>query len=110
MKTLTLNHKQRSILIDALQTYHDEEGNFSADIEIDDSITVNATGSVETEGYIEDDYHCGYMNGTGAWIETYRHAWVELTAEVYNEETDTYETMILDAETIAEAENSLNRE
>ena len=24
----------------------------------------------EEYGYVEDDYHCGYMNGTGAWVCT----------------------------------------
>lgn len=26
----------------------------------------------EEEGYVEDDFHCGYMNGTGAYIVTSR--------------------------------------
>lgn len=28
--------------------------------------------SAEEEGYVEDDYHCGYMNGTGAYVVTSR--------------------------------------
>lgn len=25
---------------------------------------------VDVDGYVEDDYYCGYGNGTGAWVTT----------------------------------------
>ena len=41
----------------------------------------------EEEGYVEDDFHCGYMNGTGAWICTYRSLVVD-SYQSYNEDGD----------------------
>ena len=31
----------------------------------------------EVEGYVEDDYRCGYENGTGAFVETDRYLTVK---------------------------------
>ena len=88
MKNIELTDEQRAIIMAALAEVHDEDGRFDIDIELD-TITINAQGWVETDGYIEDDYHCGYMNGTGAWVETYRAASVDLTA--YDEDGNEYE-------------------
>jgi len=41
----------------------------------------------EEEGYVEDDYRCGYMNGTGAWVCTYRSLVVD-SYQSYNEDGD----------------------
>lgn len=88
MRTIELSKEQREKVINALAAVHDENGRFDIDIELD-TITINAQGCIEIDGYIEDDYHCGYMNGTGAWIETYRAASVDLTA--YDEDGNEYE-------------------
>ena len=66
-------------MLSQLAGVHDEDSSFNIDIELD-GITINVKGSIELDGYIEDDYHCGYMNGTGAWVETYRSASVEVKA------------------------------
>ena len=89
MKTIELTQEQRSKVLSALDGI--EDGSFDIDIELDETITINAKGWLETDGYIEDDYHCGYMNGTGAYVETYRNASIELTAQVYDEDTDNIE-------------------
>ena len=88
MKKIELTGEQRAMIMAALAEVHDEDGRFDLDIELD-TITINAQGTIEIDGYVEDDYHCGYMNGTGAWIETYRAASVELTA--YDEDGNEYE-------------------
>ena len=88
MKKIELTGEQRAMIMAALAEIHDEEGHFDIDIELD-TITINAQGCIEIDGYVEDDYHCGYMNGTGAWVETYRAASVDLTA--YDEDGNEYE-------------------
>ena len=88
MRTIELNKEQRDKIMSELAEVHGEDGRFDIDIELD-TITIKAQGWVEIDGYIEDDYHCGYMNGTGAWIETYRAASVDLTA--YDEDGNEYE-------------------
>lgn len=87
MKRIELTGEQRAQVMNALAEIHDEDGRFDIDIELD-SLTINAQGTIEIDGYVEDDYHCGYMNGTGAWVETYRAASVELTA--YDEDGNEY--------------------
>lgn len=82
MKAIELTIDQRKKLIDGLADVHDEEGVFEVEIEVGENITVNAVGNIETDGYREDEY----FNGTGAWVETYRSAWVELTATVYDDD------------------------
>ena len=80
MNKITLTEAQKAQIMAALAEYHNEKGAFDFDIDIDDNIVVNAKGRVDFEGYIEDDFTCGYGNGTGGWIETYRSASVILTA------------------------------
>lgn len=75
MRTIELSKEQREKVINALAAVHDENGRFDIDIELDDALTLNAKGWLELDGYKEDDYF-----GTGAWVETYRSASVELTA------------------------------
>ena len=84
MKKIELTGEQRAMIMAALAEVHDEDGRFDIDIELD-TITINAQGCIEIDGYAEDDY----MNGTGAWIETYRAASVDLTA--YDEDGNEYE-------------------
>lgn len=88
MKKIELTGEQRAQVMNALAEIHDEDGRFDLDIELD-TITINAQGTIEIDGYVEDDYHCGYMNGTGAWIETYRAASVDLTA--YDDDGNEFE-------------------
>ena len=75
MKKLTLSEAQKREIMSRLAEVHDEDGGFDIEIELD-GITINAKGSIELDGYKEYDY----FNGTGAWVETYRSASVELTA------------------------------
>ena len=108
MKKITLTEAQKALLMKEIATLGSEDGSFDRDIEIDDLLTVNCQGSVETEGYIEDDYHCGYMNGTGAWIETDRTASVELTAILFNPDENENEVVLLDEAIGREANEILN--
>lgn len=99
MKTIELTTEQRKTLVERLA---DVYGAFDIDIDIDDNLTINAVGNIETDGYYEDDYY----NGTGAWVETYRSAWVELAATVYSE--DDSETCNVDEVTAQATEKFLN--
>ena len=83
MKKIELTGEQRAMIMGALAEVHDEDGRFDIDIELD-TITINAQGCIEIDGYAEDDY----MNGTGAWIETNRAASVEMTA--YDDDGNEY--------------------
>lgn len=106
MKTIELTKEQREKVLRALDDI--EDGNFDIDIELDETITINAKGCLETDGYVEDDYHCGYMNGTGAYVETYRNASIELVAWVYDEETDNTEECAVQKEFEDECDRYLN--
>ena len=102
MKRIELSEDQREAIKSELQNIRDESGNFNIDIELDD-ITVNVCGWIELDGYTEDDYHCGYMNGTGAWIETHREA--SVTIKVIDEDGNEYTA---DRDTENEIYNYLN--
>ena len=71
MKKIELSEEHREAIKSALQDVRDESGNFNIDVELDEYIAT-VSGWIEIDGYTEDDYHCGYMNGTGAWVETHR--------------------------------------
>lgn len=77
MRRIELTDEQREEIKSALQEVHDNSGNFCIEVDLGDYIAT-VSGWVELGGYTEDDYHCGYMNGTGAWIETYRDADVHI--------------------------------
>ncbi|MBR1526855.1 MAG: hypothetical protein IJ640_09400 [Prevotella sp.] len=106
MKTIELTSEQRDKVMSALDNI--EDGRLDIDIELDENVTINAKGWLETDGYIEDDYHCGYMNGTGGYVETYRSASIELTALVYDEESDNVEECALTQEFENDANDYLN--
>ena len=75
MKKLTLSEAQKREIMSRLAEVHGENGDFDLDIELD-SITINVKGSIELDGYEENSY----FNGTGAWVETYRSASVDVKA------------------------------
>ena len=83
MKTIRLTEEQMQAVLNALDRV--DNGSFDIEIEIGDSLTVYASGWLETEGHVEDDFYCGYGNGTGAYVETHRSASVGLSATVYDE-------------------------
>ena len=105
MKTITLTDAQMQKVYDALDSV--EDGSFDLEIEIDETLTVFATGWLETDGYVEDDFHRGYMNGTGAYVETYRSASVELSATLYDEDGNE-EDVAISAEQEKQADRHLN--
>lgn len=47
--------------------------------------TLELRYSYEEDSYQEDDYHCGYENGTGAWVTTGINLYV-MDASCYNED------------------------
>ena len=61
-----------------------EVGNGSIEFEKDGE-TLCIEYEAEEEGYVEDDSHCGYMNGTGAYVVTSRCLSIS-SADTYNEE------------------------
>lgn len=109
MRTITLTDEQMQEVYNALDDV--EDGNFETEVEIelenDVMLIITATGWLETDGYVEDDYHCGYMNGTGAYVETYRSASVELSATLYDEDGNE-EDVAISAEQEKQADRHLN--
>lgn len=109
MRTIILTDEQMQEVYNALDDV--EDGNFETEVEIelenDVMLIITATGWLETDGYVEDDYYCGYMNGTGAYVETYRNATVELTATIYDEDGDEIEC-VLDSQHEHDADRYLN--
>ncbi len=101
MDSLTLTQDQMSKVLDELNGIG--TGSFDIEIEIDDTLTVQATGWLEIDGYVEDDY----FSGTGAFVETYRAANIELTAQVYDEETNEVTDYQLDKTQEQQAERYL---
>ena len=81
----------------------EDNGTFDIDVELNDDITVHMTGRLDTDGYYENDYY----NGTGAYIETYRSANIELTATLYKADGNCEEVAIA-TEQQQEAEQQLN--
>lgn len=107
MEKITLTEAQKAQIIERLASYHDSTDTFDFEIEFaDDDLLVNVKGFVETHEYCEDDYTCGYGNGTGAWVEDYRNAGVELTGQKYDPATDEYVDVEIDDD--GDAENYLN--
>lgn len=108
MRTIELTREQRDRVLVALADIRDEGGGFDIDIAIDERLTVNARGWLELDGYVEDDYRCGYMNGTGAYVETLREASVGLTARIYDEDSGSEEEAAVPADFEKECEDFLN--
>ncbi len=79
------------MVLDALDTIGD--GRFDIDIELDDTVTVNARGRIETSGYRDDNWFCG----TGSWIETGRGASCVLSASVWDASGSRRETCAVPA-------------
>lgn len=52
----------------------EEEERFTMEVFLDedreDTPYADVNGYIGVSGYIEDDYHCGYGNGTGAFVVT----------------------------------------
>lgn len=90
MKKITLTEAQIAQIKESLEQYHDCTDKFDFEIDFtDDNLAVQVKGWIEVESYCEDDYHCGYGKGTGAWVESYRNADVELTGEQYDDNGST---------------------
>lgn len=66
---------------------HDGQDNIDTCIALDETQENSPSASVEghiyVDGYVEDDFHCGYMNGTGAFVVTSVSA--SLNISVYDE-------------------------
>ncbi|MBR4533927.1 MAG: hypothetical protein IKO85_05225 [Bacteroidaceae bacterium] len=108
MNTYTLTDTQREKLLSELASIKNERGAFDFSAEIDDVLTIEGKGYIEIDGYVEDDERCGYMNGTGGWVETWRNATIELEAWVYDPEKEDSEKCYIDRESEKEAEEYLN--
>lgn len=107
MRTIELTSEQVAKVIDALAEAHDTCDNFNVEVELDD-LTVTAEGWVDILGHDEDDAHCGYMNGTGAFVEDYRAAAVTLTGWAYNQVTEDCEEVAIDRNSEKKIEEYLN--
>lgn len=100
----TLTAEQRKKLMNALADVRDEE-QFYIEVDLGATLTIVAVGSIRTDGYYEDDFY----NGTGAWIETFRNAQVELKAILYNEEDNDAAEYDVDNDTKRAVEELLNK-
>ena len=107
MRTIELTQAQVDAICNKLAEVHDTSDSFNIDIDIDE-LSVTAEGYVELDGYVEDDHHCGYMNGTGAYIETYRNANVTLTGLVYNPFNEEVEEVEIASESVKKVYDYLN--
>jgi len=108
MKKITLNESQMHMLLNGLAEIVCEDGKFDINIVIDEELNINAIVTIETDGYVEDDYHCGYENGTGAWVETYRNASVELIGWAYDDIREEDVEVEIDSTNVKEVERYLN--
>jgi hypothetical protein len=107
MRTIELTQAQVDAICNKLAEVHDTSDSFNIDIDIDE-LSVTAEGNVEIDGYIEDDAHCGYMKGTGAYVETYRNASVTLTGWVYNPFNEEIEEVEIASESVKKVSDYLN--
>ena len=58
-------------------------------------------GHISVDGYVEDDFHCGYMNGTGAFVVT--SVSVSLSISVYDENDEEVDIDEYEIESAVEA-------
>lgn len=58
-------------------------------------------GHICVDGYVEDDFHCGYMNGTGAFVVT--SVSVSLNISVYDENDEEVDIDEYEIESAVEA-------
>lgn len=86
MEKIALTTEQQDIILAEVDGI--EDGYFDIDIDVDDNMTVNVDGYLETDGYVERD--------TNAYVETYRHADVAMTATVYDEDGNKHEAEVED--------------
>ena len=107
MRTIELTQAQVDAICNRLAEVHDTSDSFNIDIDIDE-LSVTAEGNVEIDGYVEDDAHCGYMNGTGAYVETYRNADVTLTGLIYNPFNEEIEEVEIASESVKKVSDYLN--
>lgn len=80
MTQIELTKAQLDMLKNELAEVSCTGGKFDIDVVMGDDLNVNASGWVEIDGYREDDY----QSGTGAFVETYRNAHVELKGWAYD--------------------------
>ncbi len=55
-------------------------------VELVNGTTAQVYGEADYDGYVEDDFHCGFGNGTGAFIPT--SARCNLSIEAYDANDD----------------------
>lgn len=82
MKTVNLTQEQQKQLIgyvtEICETYEDDV--LETIVDVCDDFYFIVTGQITVTGHREDDRHCGYMNGTGAWVEDSRHGNLTIVA------------------------------
>lgn len=81
---VTLTDRQLDAIKEKLAEARNENEAFNVEIDLGDGLTIVAYGWVEIDGYTENDYH----RGTGAFVETYRAASVQLTGWAYDHLTE----------------------
>lgn len=74
MKREELEILRERIIDYCVDAAHDGQDNIDTCIVLDETQDNSPSASVEghiyVDGYVEDDFHCGYMNGTGAFVVT----------------------------------------
>ena len=87
MKQNELELLKEKIIDCCVDAAHDGQDNIDTCIALDEtqdnSPSASVEGHIRVDGYVEDDFHCGYMNGTGAFVVT--SVSVSLNISVYDE-------------------------
>lgn len=104
MTLIELTEAQMDKILNELADVRDVNDRFSIEVAVDDSLTVTAKGFVEIDGYREDDYE----RGTGAFVETYRRAHVELTGWCYDHVSEEDVEVVIGGDSTARIERFLN--
>ena len=104
MTQITLSNEQLATIKDKLAQAHNENDAFSVEIDLGDGLSIVADGWVEIDGYTEDDYH----RGTGAFVETFRSASVQLTGWAYDHLTEEENEVEIAPESVKVIDEYLN--
>lgn len=74
MKQNELELLKEKIIDYVVDCGHNGDEHIVTCIDLDETQENSPSASVEghicVDGYVEDDFHCGYMNGTGAFVVT----------------------------------------
>lgn len=105
MKQNELELLKEKIIDYVVDCGHNGDEHIDTCIDLDETQENTPSASVEgylrVDGYVEDDFHCGYMNGTGAFVVT--SVSVSLNISVYDENDEEVDIDEYEIESAVEA-------